>query len=259
MPETIPPKVAVLVEEPFEMVKAEAQQLASRLNLPVIRCADREYSMLLTVTDRRLELRFPQEPKSHPLYVDFIGGKMGYRRRVNRSGLIYRAIDPTGIKPTVIDATAGLAQDAFLLALYGCRITAIERSSILCALVEDGIRRACKVSELATLFEENFNLIQGDSVEILKNRTLIGKPEIIYLDPMFPPKKKNALVKKEMRILRQLVGDDQDSEKLLEISRTVASRHVTVKRMRHAPFLGDTPIRSYTGKVARYDIYSGNA
>ncbi len=34
------------------------------------------------------------------------------------------------------------------------------------------------------------------------------RPQVVYLDPMFPHKQKSALVKKEMRVFQSLVGPD---------------------------------------------------
>ncbi|MFO1350284.1 MAG: class I SAM-dependent methyltransferase [Gammaproteobacteria bacterium] len=39
-------------------------------------------------------------------------------------------------------------------------------------------------------------------------------PEVIYLDPMYPERSKAALVKKESRVLRELVGPDDDAARL---------------------------------------------
>src|SRR5690606_42059266 len=35
--------------------------------------------------------------------------------------------------------------------------------------------------------------------------------DVVYLDPMFPHRDKSALVKKEMQVFRQVVGDDDDA------------------------------------------------
>ena len=80
-------------------------------------------------------------------------------------------------------------------------------------------------------------------------------PDVVYLDPMYPPKKKSALVKKEMRICRMLVGEDEDAGELLEIARRVARRRVVVKRLRHAPPLKANAAAEYVGRTVRYDVY----
>ncbi|MEK6592435.1 MAG: class I SAM-dependent methyltransferase, partial [Pseudomonadota bacterium] len=101
---------------------------------------------------------------------------------------------------------------------------------------------------------ERLRLVNGDSRALLP--TLTPRPDALYLDPMFPPKRrKSAAVKKEMRLLRELVGDDADALELLEISRGIAHDRVVVKRPDDAPPLAPDPSMSLTGKLVRYDVY----
>ena len=83
------------------------------------------------------------------------------------------------------------------------------------------------------------------------------RPEVIYLDPMFPPRTKSAKVKKEMRLFHQLLGADPDAEAMLPLARQVASRRVVVKRPRLAPLLHPdiSCHHSLKGKANRFDIY----
>jgi 16S rRNA (guanine1516-N2)-methyltransferase len=98
------------------------------------------------------------------------------------------------------------------------------------------------------------NIVTADAC--LAMPALKPQPDAVYLDPMFPPKrKKSALAKKEIRILRELVGDDPDAEDLLQISLQIATKRVIVKRHLSAPPLGQTPDKSYSGKLVRYDVY----
>jgi 16S rRNA (guanine1516-N2)-methyltransferase len=81
-------------------------------------------------------------------------------------------------------------------------------------------------------------------------------PQVIHLDPMFPHRDKSALVKKEMRLFRPLVGDDDDAPALLAAALALASHRVVVKRARKAPpIAGVAPGYSLEGKSSRYDIY----
>jgi 16S rRNA (guanine1516-N2)-methyltransferase len=82
------------------------------------------------------------------------------------------------------------------------------------------------------------------------------RPEVIYLDPMYPHRTKSSLVKKEMRILRVLAGDDQDAAGLLVAALACARKRVVVKRPRLAPRIeGQTPSTEITSKNSRYDVY----
>ena len=82
------------------------------------------------------------------------------------------------------------------------------------------------------------------------------KPEVVYLDPMFPQRTKGARVKKEMQVFHQLIGKDSAAELLLLIAQECAQKRVVVKRPRIAPSLaGLKPNYTLEGKSNRYDIY----
>ena len=73
---------------------------------------------------------------------------------------------------------------------------------------------------------------------------------------MFPHRDKTALVKKEMRLFRPLVGDDDDAPALLDASLALATHRVIVKRSRKAPAIaGEKPSYVLEGKSSRFDIY----
>jgi 16S rRNA (guanine1516-N2)-methyltransferase len=208
------------------------------------------------VTPERLELRSSQTAGSSAVYVDFVHGALGYSRRVGGSRLLFRAIGSVARAPNVIDATAGLGRDAFLLACKGHTVTAIERSPIIAALLQDGIKRALSDSDLREFLHARLRLVQADARVFLKDLPVEQAPDVVYLDPMFPPRTKSAMVKKEAIVLRAVVGGDEDAAELLEAARAVARRHVVVKRMRHAPPIAPGVARTYEGKTTRYDVYN---
>ena len=164
------------------------------------------------------------------------------------------------ILPEVLDATAGLGADAFVLACLGCRVTMMERSPVVFALLEDGLARARCFAEqgdeaLAGILAR-MQLLPGDSIEYLQGQTQ-SVADVIYLDPMFPERRKSAAVKKEMQAFHAVVGADSDSERLLQAALTKARYRVAVKRPRLAPAIqGATPSHSIEGKSSRYDIYA---
>lgn len=256
MPAKNESKIEVVVIGRSEDARAKAKSLARDLNLHLTDSLGDRAPLLLAVTDSRVELRLNEPDAPGPVYVDFIKGPLGYTRRLNPFGKLIQAVCPSGAAPRVLDATAGLAHDAFILALKGCHVHAVERSPIVAALVRDGIERASVDPELKQLFDERFRLVCADAYQMLDAMEANAAPDVIYLDPMFPPKKKSALVKKEMRVLRRLVGDDPDSEALLEAARQKARQHVVVKRMLHAPSISEDIERSYKGKTTRYDLYA---
>ena len=235
----------------------KARGLAAQLGLPLYNPAETAPDLLLTLTPARLELRQTTKGAEGPLFVDFLGGPIEYRRRqtTSRKEAIARAVGlKGGASLVVLDLTAGLGRDSFILASLGCTVRMVERSPMVAALLADGIERASQEPTLAGIMAR-LSLITGESMEIL--RTWQGeRPEVICIDPMYPHRGKSALVKKEMRLIRLLVGDDEDSDGLLAAALSVAGRRVVVKRPRLAPALaGPAPNFAIGGKNSRFDVY----
>lgn len=239
--------------------RARAAALAERLRLPLAPAATADYDFLLVVTESRLELHATGRQAPGPVYVDFVKGSAGYRRLYGggRKQLIARAV---GVRkkevPLVLDATAGLGRDAFVLACLGCRVLLYERSPVIAALLADGLERAQRSAEIGTLVRDRMKLVTGDSSLLTASSLGREQPDVVYLDPMYPHRDKSALVKKEMRLLRALVGSDEDADLLLENGLLLAGKRVVVKRPRQAPSLaGPAPSLVLTGRSSRYDIY----
>ncbi|MFN2361493.1 MAG: class I SAM-dependent methyltransferase [Marinobacter sp.] len=240
-----------------------ARELANDLSLPFlgkVRPRDiREYPVLLFSDENGLGLQVTGKGAPGPVRAEFVTGKAGYRREHGggTGQLIARAV---GLQKTrqplhVLDATAGLGQDAFVLASLGCRVSLFERSPVIHALLGDGLARAA-LNEQSAPVVARMTLQPGSSIDWLKQAGE-GGADVIYLDPMFPHRDKSALVKKEMQVFRTVVGDDGDSEDLLSAALAVATYRVVVKRPRKAePVSGPEPTTRIEGKSSRYDVYS---
>jgi len=208
--------------------------------------------------DNKQALLDRDQPSLKPFYIDFVHGALDYRRR-HGGGVKQSLAKAIGLqknqRPLVWDATAGLGRDAFVLASLGCTVVLFERSPIIHALLEDAIIRAEQDKDVAPIINK-MRLVLGDAIATFNNTTKQDAPDVIYLDPMFPPRKKSALVKKEMRLIKQVVGLDSDSAKLLAPAMALAKRRVVVKRPSDASFLANLkPSYSLKGKSNRYDIY----
>ena len=151
---------------------------------------------------------------------------------------------------TVIDATAGLAGDSLKLAMIADRVIAIERNPVVFAMLLSALHSARASSlSLTSKIEAHF----GDAIEIMRQ---LPQADVIFMDPMFPPKRKrSALPPKAVRVLRDIVGDDNDDEELLRVARRYAKRRVVVKRPLHAAPLADDHVALHEGKVVRYEVY----
>ncbi|WP_375056400.1 class I SAM-dependent methyltransferase [Zobellella sp. DQSA1] len=203
----------------------------------------------------RLELRKLDEPRLGAIYVDFVAGAVAHRRKFGggRGQSIARAVGlKHGHNPSVVDGTAGLGRDAFVLASLGCVVTLCERHPVVHALLADGLRRAALDEEIGPWVNARLRLLpfgQGlvDITEV---------PDVVYLDPMFPHKKKTALVKKEMRVFHSLVGPDEDADALLPQALRLTRARVVVKRPDYAGFLnGIKPSAQIESKNNRFDLY----
>jgi 16S rRNA (guanine1516-N2)-methyltransferase len=162
--------------------------------------------------------------------------------------------------PHVYDATAGLGGDSFVLASLGCSVTMTERVPEVNALLADGLRVAhewgSEKDQSLVAILKRMTLVESDAAEYMQTLDDVEKPEVVYLDPMFPQRKKSAQVKKEMQVFHQLIGTDSDADLLLQIAQESAQKRVVVKRPRIAPFLaGQEPNYSLEGKSNRFDVY----
>ena len=197
-----------------------------------------------------------RESGLNDLCVDFVGGAVGHRFR--HGGGQYQALHKAvgfakGIIPTVVDATAGLGRDAFLLASMGASVTLIERSPDVQALLQDGMAKAAAHGpELAEVIGR-MTLVCGDAKDLLPHMSA----DVITVDPMHPPRRNSALVKKEMRVLRQLVGADGDALDLMRVALSCARKRVVLKWPVRADFMDGLPKPSHQiiGKTTRYDVF----
>ena len=251
--------IAVTASPETSFTIDKAQELAATLDLPLAAPADTTFPLLLTVTPEHLELRQTDPKGPGPVFVDFVSGAVAFRRKHGggRKQDLGRAVGLKGNRcPTVIDATGGLARDSFILASLGCQVTLIERSPVIAALVSDGLKRAIADPETEAIIKDRLRLQVGDSCNLLEKITADQRPEVIYLDPMYPHRSKSALVKKEMRILRMLVGNDPDAPQLLATALGAATERVVVKRpVKAEPIAGPAPDMAITGKTGRFDVY----
>lgn len=237
--------------------RGEAEHLAAASGLPLLDSLPETPGILaLIVGEQRLELQLTGRGAPGPVSVDFSGGATARRgRRVSiRDEALARAAGlGRGWRPEVIDATAGLGRDSYILAALGCRVQACERNPLIAALLGDGLDRAAREPALQATVAR-ITLQRGNSSELLTRM----QGDVILVDPMHPPRSKSAAVKKEMQILQHLLGQDEDAQDLLARARSVARDRVVVKRPRYAPPLsGLEPAHSVTGKSTRFDIYRG--
>lgn len=240
----------------------QAEGLAERLGLafmPDADPADTRQAALLQYTAQGLQLQQTAiKKRPGPVWVDFVGGAVAHRRKFGggTGQMITKAVGiKGGTRPRVVDVTAGLGRDAFVIATQGCEVTLLERSPVIHALLEDGLQRAAYDADVADI-TERMTLLPADSINWLKQAAEQSQ-QVLYLDPMYPHSEKSAQVKKEMSLFQAVVGEDNDDAALLEAAWSAAEYRVVVKRPRKAPAIEGLPF-SYQllGKSTRYDIYT---
>jgi 16S rRNA (guanine1516-N2)-methyltransferase len=200
----------------------------------------------------------PTGPKAPgPVRASFVDGAVEHRRRFGggKGQMIAKAVGLNkGVTPSVLDATAGLGRDAWVLASLGCEVQMLERSPVIAELLRFALDQAHR-SELADI-AARLSLKCIDAHAFLAQQQ---EPcaDVIYLDPMYPHRDKSAAVKKEMKLFQGLIGADSDAHTLLDLALTCARHRVVVKR----PARGETlttrqPDYQLPGKSCRYDIYT---
>jgi len=248
-------KLAVLYENHGDILPF--QQLADQLVVP-LRISneanfDQHEAFFLSWRDGCLKLLDKELLKKGGMTVE-IEPRQGEQRSwpAPKDGALAKAL---GRKTkTVVDATTGWGQDSLHIFRMGYDLLCIERSPVMAALLADGFRRLALADWIQRLQLHPPRLLTGNAVDLLA--TLATPPDCIYLDPMFPPKrKKSALAKKSMTVLRDLLGDDEDKEQLFAASLSATGKRVVVKSPDYAEPLGGKPNESFQGKLLRYDVY----
>ncbi len=218
------------------------------------------FQYFLYLNNDRLELHSLKYKKQSAVCIDFLKGKTRHRRLYG-GGKGQDLAKAIGIKKipnaTVIDATAGLGRDAFVLASIGCHVTLLERNPVIYSLLKNALERVYhsddqQVKEICV----RMRLINANASAYLLAQKKSDCADVIYLDPMFPSRKKSAKVKKEMSYFHDIVGEDEDSDGLLKLAIGCAGKRIVVKRPRLAKELAELKAQfSITGKSTRYDIY----
>lgn len=225
-----------------------AQSLANRINVPI---TEKE--------GEHLTIMFDSKGVSLSGYgLCYQGDFENMLRRVSDGRLqhemLVKAVKSTSdTKLTAIDATAGMGEDAFLIAAYGYDVTLHEQNPVIAVLLKDAIRRAKKHPELKEI-ASRMHLVEGDSVELLSKR--VDEVDLIYLDPMFPQRQKTGLINKKLQLIQKLEPPCSTEQDLFMAAEGAHPSKIIVKRPLKSPHLaGKKPNYMLEGKAIRYDCY----
>ena len=238
--------VALLDEN--QLVQPYMARLSRELSIPLTTRRD-QFRWVLQLEEDILSLVEVGRPHLNPLYIDWIDMRRRYKSLpISRRSPLGQALGRKTV--SVIDATAGWGRDTMLLWMMGYEVAAVERSPVIGALLMDGLRRYRQREALSG--SPKLTICEAGS--FLENHTA----DCVYLDPMFPPRRKDsALAKRPLRVLRELVGDDNDREQLFELALDSAEKRVVTKRPNYAkPWR--IPNNTFGGKLMCYDVYLKN-
>ncbi len=269
------PLPAVAITLLHETAREHAEQLAQRLQLPLTTVDEvlQNFDFQLVVGDNGLGLTSADDDPINAVRVDFVTGAAAHRRKYG-GGKGQDIAKAVGIKaqqtPSVLDVTAGFGRDAFVLATLGCEVTLLERHPLVFCLLEDALQRARdhaakEDSELLEIIER-MHYLNSDSATYLQQHRI--EQQVIYIDPMFPERKKSAAVKKEMVLLQQLLehsvgqvdSQEENGDDLLLLALQQDVHRVVVKRPKLAGHLaGREPGLMFKGKSGRFDVYPKKA
>lgn len=235
-----------------------SQALAARLAVPLLDsqaalASEQPSDFFLCYRDGCLKLLDRQTLKKGGLVVD-IEPRPGEQHSfpAPKKDLLAQAVGKKS--HTVVDATAGWAQDSLALFRMGYDMTCIERSPVMAELIRDGFQRLAQKDWVIRRELTPPKLLVGNAVDLLNN--LSEQPDCIYLDPMFPQKRKqSAATRKAMAILRDILGDDEDRADLFAAAWQTTGKRVVVKSPDYAEPMGGKPSESLQGKLLRYDVY----
>ena len=244
--------------------RACASELAQRLGLPLlasgidpVQCNEAGAVLLVDGYHRSVLRTGKGAPGA--VAVDFGNPAMRHRRASGQREMLGRAVGQGKKSPLLIlDATAGLGRDAFVLADLGCDVILCERQPVIAELLRAGLQVAAHSGDAWLIsVVQRMQLCQGDARQPGAGQ-IVGI-DVIYLDPMFPPRSKSAAVKKEMALFQHLledVTDPYDADALLQWALQQAAARVVVKRPARAPALAALqPSHCIVGKSVRYDVY----
>ena len=223
-------------------LEKQATLLAERLDFQL----DKEAETCLFLGIERLIVKTPH---FSPLYADFSAAVWNKRCAEGKKQGLIKACKP---KPGmhIIDATAGWGRDAAILAGFGAQVMMLERHPVMVVLLEDALNHQSEADRQRL----KLSLQAQDALSVLSTLNEKDFPDVIYIDPMHPERNKSALVKKDMQMLQDLIGPDEDALALILLAQKCAKQRVVVKwPQKINPLL--PPSYSIAGKTIRFDVY----
>lgn len=251
-------KGVYFTEEPQEVI---AQHWAMRLKVPCVHRNNahipaQDWDLWLAIEKDKVQLAPVGIKPPGAIAFNFEENarmKRFQHAKHERNQPLAKAVGVSKGMRSIMDATAGWGIDTQMFLGWGFEVTALERNPVLAALWEHAIKNVRDAHLRGAL--ERLDFKEASAIEFLRSSEDCW--DVIYLDPMYPERKRGKLaVKKEMQIFRHLLGDDLDADALFELAKSKARHRVVVKRPKHAEhLLEQTPDLIVKGTVVRFDVY----
>ncbi|MDA0689444.1 MAG: class I SAM-dependent methyltransferase [Proteobacteria bacterium] len=248
----------VALMQQADTLSAQESNLVNSLaisHIPVQQLQSCGFRFILRYEKQGLTLYSTHADAPGGLCVDFASRDLQRRRKESlKAQNLGKALGLKSLRyPVILDATAGLGTDSFLFSAAGCQVVMLERNPLVHALLADGLDRAANTDGVLRDITERMRLQQED---FLHARLDTDAFDVVYLDPMFPAKKKSAKSGKGMFLLQQLVADSADEIMMLQRAMQLARKRVVVKRAKLSPTIGELrPDISFIGSSNRFDVY----
>jgi 16S rRNA (guanine1516-N2)-methyltransferase len=221
--------------------------------------------LILHCAESGLSISCPGHSPASPTQINFNSDSLQYRLNTSkRSEGLLKAVglDKYSLPLSIVDGTAGLGTDAYIMAAMGCQVTMLEKSAIMAALLDDGLKRGINSADpLLKSHLHRMTLYFTDVISYLNAiDTSVIKPDVVYLDPMFPARDKSAKVKKDMALMQKLLPANDDVEEMLDIALRCAGKRVVLKRPGKAnpkamKAASPRPEFQVPGKACHFQVY----
>ncbi len=237
-----------------DSVPAQVAEIAAFLQAQAV-CAEQadltQYRLL--VAEQGLQLMAPRQKKGG-VKADFFSPALRRRTEQGAKDLLLRAV-ASKVSRSVVDATAGLGIDSFVLANAGHNVTLLEVAALPYIMCREALAAIGRTRYGGALCQR-MQLLNVDALQWLQ-QIPTPHPDVIYLDPMFEKSgKQSALSGQGMQALQQFTHNVAPSQQLLTQAIASCTEKVIVKRpAKGEPLAGLVPNHSVSGRTVRFDVY----
>ena len=165
------------------------------------------------------------------LVIDFLDKKLAKKIANKKQNLLFKTFVSQKSQEknlTILDMTAGLGKDSFMLASFGFNVLGCEQNSCVYKALKNAKEELDKIDFAVA---KRLNFLEVNSFEFLKKTTDVF--DYIYFDPMFDAINDKTKAKKQMQFLRELTKTDNHEKQIVQsfnLARKKCAKFVIFKR-----------------------------